>query len=86
LSAAFVEETSVATYFIVKEFNTRTPSNWISPTTIWISEGSSDHYDETGIKIAGPMAGVVATEVADGLATFLRSCGHVVAVEDAIDD
>ena len=78
--------TRCETIYIVHEFNTDQAIDLIAPTTVWACVGNSDRYDETGTKVAGPIPGLFADKVVEGLAVLLGRLGYAVVVEVAVDD
>ena len=74
------------TIFIVRESNILDVPDLIVATTVWACVGSSDNYDETGTKVAGPIPGLFAEQVIEGLAALFGRLGYAVVVEVAADD
>ena len=72
--------------YIIRETNVYEDPDLIAPTTIWACIGNGDAYEETGLKIAGPIPVLFADRMIEGLRKFLEQLGHSVVVENAIDD
>ncbi len=86
LSLIVQRRKKVKTIYLVSEYNVREPEMLIGPTTIWACIGNSDDYENHGTKIAGPIPGIFAGKVIEGLKVFLERLGHEVVVETTADD